>query len=854
MVKNKNNISLWKDAFDQAKWKNQSKIKELLSQINVMEGIVKKYLKLVEKDFPNLTDHSIDHSNMLWEYADIIVGDKKHYINPLEAFILNSVFLLHDGGMCYSILNNQSDIKKDSFYMDYIASNKGAMSIEELETEALFFSVRQNHGDYAIRIANELLNNEEYMIPDVNYRQEFGEIIGKICKSHTCNINYIEREFGISYSSPNFPTEWSIDYKKISYLLRTADAAHIDNLRTPKTIKMISAIVGKSKEHWTFQKKIGFPHLVSDGYLIYSTNLAFKIEEQKAWWFCYNALKTLDNELKNAENYFVSKEQEGFNAKGVKYIDDTIALGINSIKTNGWDSINTTIRVSNPIHIAAELGGVKLYGNRNIAIRELIQNSIDAIHLYRMLTDQNNLSVGKIHVGFEKVKDEYYLTVSDNGIGMSQNLLTNELLDFGGSFWKSSKFYSDFTGMAAKGFESIGKFGIGFFSAFMLSNKITVTSWKYGENINSMRTLDFYEGLLTNPILRLPNNAEKSSIIDRGTSVKLRLGKDPYKKGGIVYEDNFKTPTLKSLIQFYIPSVDVEIIITELDGTVSHLLPNSIQQLNYLELIEYINIKNESFLLDEDVSYTGISSANDKIRELPIEPIGILEKGKVVGRLALLPDKISYGLSFRDGGNSTALIMAKGIRVKPFEGAVGYINTDDVISIKRDDATKVVSYKSMREWALKQIALIKEKKLEKKYIKQLKNLQITFNLFDENFEILQTKVNGVYKFITIRELKAYIRGLKKVCIYGERKGHKKLPRTSDGLINKSFGWDEIQDVVIEKDITKLNSSEKIIKKVFKDVWGDFELKIESDIFSIEEKEPYSNTWTFTKRDKKVKKN
>lgn len=854
MVKDKANISLWSEAFDETKWKNQSKIKELLSQIDVMEGIVKKYLRLVENDFPTLTDHSIVHSNMLWEYADIIVGNKKHYINPLEAFILNSVFLLHDGGMCYSILNNKFELKKDSVYMDYIASNKGTMSKDDLESEALFFSVRQNHGDYAIRITTELLNNEEFMIPDVNYRQEFGEIIGKICKSHTCNINYIDREFGISYSSPNFPAEWSIDYKKISYLLRTADAAHIDNLRTPKTIKMISAIAGKSKEHWTFQKKLGFPHLASDGYLIYSTNLAFKIEEQKAWWFCYNALKTLDNELKNAENYFVSKGQDGFNAKGVKYIDDPIALGINSIKTSGWDSINTTIRVSNPIHIAAELGGVKLYRNKNIAIRELIQNSIDAIHLYRVVTDQNNLLVGKINIGFEKIKNEYYLTVSDNGIGMGQNLLTNELLDFGGSFWKSSKFYSDFKGMASKGFESIGKFGIGFFSAFMLSNRITVTSWKYGENINSMRTLDFYEGLLTNPILRLPIDEEKASIIDRGTSVKLKLDKDPYKKGGLIYEENFKTPTLKTLIQFYIPSVDVEISVTELDGTVSSLLPNSIEQLNYLQLIEYINIKNESFLLDEGVSYMRMHSTDDKIKELPMEPIGIFEKGKVVGRLALLPDKFSNDIGFRSGSSSTALIMAKGIRVKPFGGAVGYINTNDVISVKRDDATKVVSYRAMREWALKQLALIKEKKLEKIFSKQIKDLQITFNLFDENFEILQMKVDGVYKYITIQELKVYIKGRKKVCIYEERKTHKKLPRTPDGLINNSFGWYEIQDIVIENDMVKLNNSEKIIKKAFKAIWGDFNLRIESDAFSIGQKEPYSHTWTFTKKDNKIEKN
>ena len=273
-----------------------------------MESIIEKHLDKIKGHFSNLTDHSIKHSNMLWEYADIIVGNKKNYLNPLEAFILNSVFLLHDAGMCFSLLYDIGEIKNDPLYKDYIKINDGKIEKEKLEEEALFYTVRENHGIYALRIAKELLPTEEHFISSIIYRDEFSDFIGKIAKSHTCNIIYIEREFGTSYTSPRFPNEWSLDFKKIAYILRVSDAADIDNLRTPKTLQMISEMKGDSKDHWTFQKKLGFPSLEHDGHLIYSTNNPFNQNEQKAWWYCYNALKVLDDELKNANNYFVSKK------------------------------------------------------------------------------------------------------------------------------------------------------------------------------------------------------------------------------------------------------------------------------------------------------------------------------------------------------------------------------------------------------------------------------------------------------------------------------------------------------------------------------------------------------------------
>src|SRR5690606_6849654 len=122
----------------------------------------------------------------------------------------------------------------------------------------------------------------------------------------------------------------------------------------------------------------------------------FSSEEQKAWWLCYEALQVLDKELKNANEYFDTRRLPGFAARGVKSIDDTLELGKKYIRTSDWNSINTQIKVTNPVHIASQLGGVKIYGNLNIALRELIQNSLDAINLHRIYTGQNNTNVGEI--------------------------------------------------------------------------------------------------------------------------------------------------------------------------------------------------------------------------------------------------------------------------------------------------------------------------------------------------------------------------------------------------------------------------------------------------------------------------
>ncbi|MDD4969723.1 MAG: ATP-binding protein [Paludibacter sp.] len=799
---------LYKKAFDNTIWKNEEKINYLKDNIKKIEAVAEKYLKSISEDFPQLTDHSLKHSKMLWNYANIIVGDKKKFLNPIEAFVLHIAFLIHDSGMCFSILNNKKEIEEDFLYTDFIKQNGDSI---EIKNAALFYTVRQRHGDFALRVATDKLRDDEYLIQDINLREELGEIIGKIAKSHSCNINYIEREFGISYCNPNFPTDWAIDCQKLSFILRTSDAAHIDNLRTPKSFKMIKEISGESKEHWTFQKKLGFPQLSEDNLLIYTTNTPFRTNEQKAWWFCHDSLMVLDKELKNANEYFEVKKKESFSAKGVKSIHDTLHLGKNYIKTFGWTSVDTKVKVTDPIHIATELGGVKLYGNINFAVRELIQNSIDAINLYRVQTGQDNINVGEIKLSIEKKNEDYYFTITDNGIGMSQTLLTNELLDFGGSYWKSNRFNIEHEGAWTKGFKSIGKFGIGFFSIFMLGENITVTSWKYGEGINMMKTLDFYDGLKSIPILREPTSDEKRCVIDRGTSIKIKLFEDPYSIKGFIGNSQFIDNTFFTLTKYFCPSSNVKISINELNGIEKSIQPNYLYSLTLIPFVDYVNFPKQNN------PYNGILEI---YKSLKIDLIEISDNDIIYGKLVMLPQIGNIGIS------SLAIILSKGIRINEIGGMLGYVITDDVVSIKRDSFTKLIPYEILKKWAIKQKHMIEINNLKDLYSISYIGLLMTFNLFDNMLPIALSKKTNKYSYVSIQQLKSILINKTEINFYIE--GHTSSGRLPEceGLIllQHRFG---ISNIVKDEDQNKLINYKDLIGSIIKEVWGDYKMEQEN---------------------------
>ena len=122
-----------------------------------------------------------------------------------------------------------------------------------------------------------------------------------------------------------------------------------------------------------------------------------------------------------------------------------------------------------------------IYTHREIFLREIISNASDAIDklCYRSLTDENvGLKREDFRITIQTDAEGRTLTVSDNGIGMSEEELENNL----GVIASSGTYqFRQEVGKDNEDVDIIGQFGVGFYSAFMAADRITVVTKKYGE-------------------------------------------------------------------------------------------------------------------------------------------------------------------------------------------------------------------------------------------------------------------------------------------------------------------------------------------------------------------------------------
>lgn len=175
-----------------------------------------------------------------------------------------------------------------------------------------------------------------------------------------------------------------------------------------------------------------------------------------------------------------------------------------------------------------------LYTNKDIFLRELVSNASDACDKlrYAALTEPSLIEGdGDLAITIDTDQEQKTITISDNGIGMSREELIANL----GTIAKSGtqEFISKITGDAKKDMPLIGQFGVGFYSSFMVADKVTVISTKAGANESFVWES---EGLGEFTI----KATEKAT---RGTQITLHL-----KEGADDYLDSFR---LRHIVQTY---------------------------------------------------------------------------------------------------------------------------------------------------------------------------------------------------------------------------------------------------------------------------------------------------------------
>ena len=160
-----------------------------------------------------------------------------------------------------------------------------------------------------------------------------------------------------------------------------------------------------------------------------------------------------------------------------------------------------------------------LYSNKEIFLRELISNSSDAVDRLRfealanplLMEDNNEL---KIWVDFDK--DAHTITIRDNGVGMTADEVIQNL----GTIAKSGtrEFLNTLSGDKAKDAKLIGQFGVGFYSGFIVADKMVVTTRKAG--------LPAAQGVRWTSEGKGDFEIEHLPVEQRGTSVTLHLKKE----------------------------------------------------------------------------------------------------------------------------------------------------------------------------------------------------------------------------------------------------------------------------------------------------------------------------------------
>ncbi|MCA9038113.1 MAG: molecular chaperone HtpG, partial [Planctomycetaceae bacterium] len=160
-----------------------------------------------------------------------------------------------------------------------------------------------------------------------------------------------------------------------------------------------------------------------------------------------------------------------------------------------------------------------LYQNREITIRELVSNASDALDKFRYLTLTSDVTgdASDLRVVLDPDKEARVLTIRDNGVGMTRDELTQNL----GTIARSGSL--DFLRNAQQteskdsSLHLIGQFGVGFYSAFMLADRVEVITRSHKEE-NGWVWESTGDGSYT--------ITEATEPVERGTSIRLHLKKD----------------------------------------------------------------------------------------------------------------------------------------------------------------------------------------------------------------------------------------------------------------------------------------------------------------------------------------
>lgn len=509
----------------------KDKVAEILDLIGRTPGI-----------FTTYTKHDISHINAMLRMLDWMVPPStRGKMTPVDWLLVVLSIYFHDLGMFVPSAEyegrTQNDefvqfmewLEKDTEAKDYLA-RAGAMKEEEREQFFYQEFVRQRHASRIREWITGQLSRHwgdgiKFIASEVGAILEalptrFREHLALVCESHhKDDLNRVD--IYPLFQKYGSLSDESANVQYAAMLLRTADLIHVTKDRTPTVMyKTINFSDLKSVDEWEKQKGAFSVGMVSrefdpDDHDTHVIQVSADLTEERPFFGLTEYIAWADSQIKQTKQW-ADKSQQSRDAKDFSF---------------PWHSIQGDIRVAGnlPQRMRFELDrgrllnllvGHTIYNDATVAVRELLQNAIDAVRFQhyqagRQARNERRAEppIGRVLVNWDP--ETRVLVVEDDGTGMDLDVIKNNLLRVGASFYDTPQFQTE-----NSDFSAISRFGIGILTCFMISDDIEIITCHEGQGRRIRMTSVHADYLLKD----LPDgDPQLEGIEPHGTRVRLVL-------------------------------------------------------------------------------------------------------------------------------------------------------------------------------------------------------------------------------------------------------------------------------------------------------------------------------------------
>ncbi len=509
----------------------RDRVAELLGLIGRSEGI-----------FATYTKHDISHIDMMLKMLKwLIPQSTTEKMTSADWLLIVLAIYLHDLGLLvtseeYEKRGTNPDFRKWFESLDKTLEGKEYLArtnrMTASQKDKFFFQefVRMGHAarirewvtgrhsrkwGAAVKPIADAITHLLEPLPN-----RFRQYLGDVCESH--HANDLDRIDKYPLNAPCASDDAAVvNVQYAAILLRTADLLHVTQDRTPSIMYQLLRLSDpKGVDEW--DKQLGTFSVRPKKREIDITNpdsmviqISADFTEERPLFALQEYITYANNQITQSKRW-TDKSQQDTDAR--RYIFP-------------WYSVRGDVRLEGvpprPLKFELDRGrlldllvGHTIYNDPTVAIRELLQNGIDAVRYQHHLACRDARAVGRELPAIGKVSirwnpKEHTLTIDDDGVGMDEDIIKHHLMTVGVSFYNTPQFEAEHSD-----FSPISRFGIGILTCFMVSDDIEIVTCRGDKGFRIRMTSVHADYLLR----ELPSEDEKLlGLAPHGSRVTLRL-------------------------------------------------------------------------------------------------------------------------------------------------------------------------------------------------------------------------------------------------------------------------------------------------------------------------------------------